>query len=168
MTQHARVNAPAAANTNADGFRPDPNHNFDGSPRGAFARGETNYATRGNGNGGDNGTGAQQGNGASEGGPYQRGGNFNGGGWGISDQGGTYAQRWGNDYDRGLPGFNQDTGWYDRTVSRPVNPYGYGYGGWSNGYRGYGQLSGWGGMNGYGGMDRGGMGGRGGGGGHGR
>ncbi len=157
-----------ARNTNSDGFRPDPNHNFDGSPRGAFARGETNYVARGN--GGTNDTSAQQGNGASEGGPYQRGGNFNGGGWGISDQGGTYAQRWGNDYDRGLPGFNQDTGWYDRTVSRPVNPYGYGYGGWSNGYRGYGQLSGWGGMNGYGGMNRGGMGGRGGGGGggHGR
>jgi 5-oxopent-3-ene-1,2,5-tricarboxylate decarboxylase/2-hydroxyhepta-2,4-diene-1,7-dioate isomerase len=114
-----------ARNTNSDGFRPDPNHNFEGSPRGAVARGETNYATRGH--GGDNGNGAQQGNGASAGGAYQRGGNFNGGGWGISDQGGTYAQRWGNDYDRGLPGFNQDTGWYDRTVSRPVNPYGYGY-----------------------------------------
>jgi hypothetical protein len=125
-----------------DGFRPDPNHNFDGSPRGAFARGETNYADRGN-------AGASGANGAAQPGPYTRGGNWNGGGWGVGDQGGTYAQRWGNDYDRGIPGFNQDTGWYDRTVSRPANPYGYGYGygytGWSNGYRGMGQLSGWGG-----------------------
>jgi hypothetical protein len=100
----------------------------------------------------------------------QRTGSWNGGGWerggwGVSDQYGTYAQRWGNDYDRGIPGFNQDTGWYDRTVSRPVNPYGYNYAGWSNGYRGYGALSGWTGarggwgtMGGFGGM-RGGMGG---------
>jgi hypothetical protein len=91
-----------------------------------------------------------------------RAGAWNGGswerasGWGIGDQVGTYAQRWGNDYDRGLPGFNQDTGWYDRTVSRPANPYGYGYNGWSNGYRGYGALSGWGGAR-MGGMRMGGM-----------
>jgi hypothetical protein len=46
-----------------------------------------------------------------------------------------------------------------------VNPYGYNYAGWSNGYRGYGALSGWTGarggwgtMGGFGGM-RGGMGG---------
>ncbi|MFM7799638.1 MAG: hypothetical protein ACKPBA_11750 [Planctomycetota bacterium] len=52
---------------------------------------------------------------------------------------------WGNDYDRGTRGFNQDTGWYDRTASRPANPYGYGYSGWSNGYRGYSAGSNWGG-----------------------
>lgn len=133
----------AARGTNGDGFRPDPNHNFDGSPRGAYARGETNYADRG-----------QQAWGPSDGGrtpsAYQRGGSWNGGswnggGWGVGDQHGTYAQRWGNDYDRGTRGFNQDTGWYDRTASRPANPYGYGYSGWSNGYRGYSAGSSWGG-----------------------
>ena len=41
-------------------------------------------------------------------------------------------------------------------MSRPANPYGYGYGGWSNGYRGYGALSGWGGAR-MGGMRTGGM-----------
>jgi hypothetical protein len=138
------------------GFRPDPNHNFDGSPRGAFARGEANYADRG-----QSGGGWQGANGAAAPSPANRGGAWNGGswersGWGIGDQVGTYAQRWGNDYDRGIPGFNQDTGWYDRTVSRPANPYGYGYGGWSNGYRGYGALSGWGGAR-MGGMRTGGM-----------
>jgi hypothetical protein len=45
-------------------------------------------------------------------------------------------------------GFNQDTGWYDRTASRPANPYGYGYSGWSNGYRGMSPASGWGGARG--------------------
>ncbi len=146
------------------GFRPDPNHNYDGSPRGAFARGETNYVDRG-----DAGMNPAQAAAAAT--PGERTGSWNGGGWerggwGVSDQYGTYAQRWGNDYDRGIPGFNQDTGWYDRTVSRPVNPYGYNYAGWSNGYRGYGALSGWAGarggwgtMGGFGGM-RGGMGGR--------
>ena len=133
----------AARNGGMDGFRPDPNHNFDGSPRGAFARGDTNYADRG-----------QQAWGPSDGGrtpsAYQRGGSWNGGswnggGWGVGDQHGTYAQRWGNDYDRGTRGFNQDTGWYDRTASRPANPYGYGYSGWSNGYRGYSAGSSWGG-----------------------
>ena len=145
------------------GFRPDPNHNYDGSPRGAFARGETNYVDRG-----DAGMNPAQAPASANQG--QRTGSWNGGGWerggwGVSDQYGTYAQRWGNDYDRGIPGFNQDTGWYDRTVSRPVNPYGYNYAGWSNGYRGYGSLSGWTGarggwgtMGGFGGM-RGGMGG---------
>jgi hypothetical protein len=139
------------------GFRPDPNHNFDGSPRGAFARGEANYADRGGAGGGWQGS-----NGAGAAGNAVRAGAWNGGswerasGWGIGDQVGTYAQRWGNDYDRGLPGFNQDTGWYDRTVSRPANPYGYGYNGWSNGYRGYGALSGWGGAR-MGGMRMGGM-----------
>jgi len=133
------------------GFRPDPNHNYDGSPRGAFARGETNYVDRGD-------AGMNPGQAPAAATPGERTGNWNGGGWerggwGVSDQYGTYAQRWGNDYDRGIPGFNQDTGWYDRTVSRPVNPYGYNYTGWSNGYRGYGALSGWAGA-------RGGMGGR--------
>jgi hypothetical protein len=126
--------------------RPDPNHNFDGSPRGAFARGETNY---GDAHGYAGGTYGQGGNGNES--AYNRaatgwgGGNFHGGngGWGESDQRGSYAQRYGNDYDRGMPGFNQDSGWYDRTQSRPANPYGYGYTGWSNGYRGMGQLSGW-------------------------
>ena len=119
-----------------DGFRPDPNHNFDGSPRGAFARGDTNYAGGGAGAWGPAGSGQAPG-------AYQRGGSWNGGGWGVGDQGGTAAQRWGNDYDRGMPGFNQDTGWTDRTVSRPVNPYGYGYSGWANGNRGYGSASRW-------------------------
>ena len=131
----------AARDPDADAaFRPDPNHNFDGSPRGAFARGETNYADRQ-----DSGSVPRA---APPAEPGDRAGAWNGGGWerggwGVSDQYGTYAQRWGNDYDRGIPGFNQDTGWYDRTVSRPVNPYGYNYTGWSNGYRGYGSLSGW-------------------------
>ena len=145
----------AARDSTMDGFRPDPNHNLDGSPRGAFARGETNYADRG-----------AQAWGPNDGGrspsTYQRGGSWNGGGWngggwGVGDQGGTYAQRYGNDYDRGVRGFNQDTGWYDRTASRPANPYGYGYSGWSNGYRGMSPASGWGGAR--GGMRTGGMGG---------
>lgn len=126
--------------------RPDPNHNYDGSPRGAFARGETNY---GDAHGYAGGTYGEGGNGNES--AYNRaatgwgGGGFRGGngGWGESDQRGSYAQRYGNDYDRGTAGFNQDSGWYDRSASRPASPYGYGYTGWSNGYRGMGQLSGW-------------------------
>jgi len=148
---HAR-----ARDGNADmPFRPDPNHNFDGSPRGAFARGDVNYADRAAATGGG-GWGGAPGSGMPPS-PGMRTGSWNGGGyerggWGVTDQYGTYAQRWGGDYDRGLAGFNQDTGWYDRTVSRPVNPYGYGYTGWSNGYRGMGTLSGWGGARFGGGM----------------
>ncbi|MFM8697865.1 MAG: hypothetical protein ACKOF7_04200 [Phycisphaerales bacterium] len=63
----------SARQASMDGFRPDPNHNFDGSPRGAFARGETNYADR------REGLEPPQ-----SGGPpydYRRGGSWNGGGW---------------------------------------------------------------------------------------
>jgi hypothetical protein len=88
-----------ARSTTMDDFRPDPNHNFDGSPRGAFARGETNYA--------DRNEGLQPGNAGRNSSQYARGGTWNGGGW---DQ---------------------------RNGSTNENST------WSNGQRGYGELSGY-------------------------
>jgi hypothetical protein len=88
-----------ARSSTMDDFRPDPNHNFDGSPRGAFARGETNYA--------DRNEGLQPGNAGQNSSQYSRGGAWNGGGW---DQ---------------------------RNGSTNENST------WSNGQRGYGELSGY-------------------------
>lgn len=84
------VNA-ARSNTSMDDFRPDPNHNFDGSPRGAFARGETNYADRKEGL-----EPSSQGRSPDT---YSRGGNWNGGGWDRNDSGngsGSSNGNWGN------------------------------------------------------------------------
>jgi hypothetical protein len=96
-----------------DGFRPDPNHNFDGSPRGAFARGETNYADR------REGLEPPQSGGPPD--DYRRGGSWNGGGW---DR-------------REAPAPAQAQG------GAPMGQGGYGNAGWQNGERGYGRYSGY-------------------------
>jgi hypothetical protein len=105
--------AASARQASMDGFRPDPNHNFDGSPRGAFARGETNYADR------REGLEPPQSGGPPD--DYRRGGSWNGGGW---DR-------------REAPAPAQAQG------GAPMGQGGYGNAGWQNGERGYGRYSGY-------------------------
>lgn len=105
----------SARATTMDDFRPDPNHDFDGSPRGAFARGETNYADRR-----EALEPPAQGGGEPD--DYRRGGSWNGGNYDRRDQprGDWQAPRQAPD-------------------DRPRN----GYPGWSSGERGYGRTSGY-------------------------
>ena len=118
----------AAATANArsstmDDFRPDPNHNFDGSPRGAFARGETNYA--------DRNEGLQPGNAGRNSSQYARGGAWNGGGW---------DQRSGS----GQPVQGEQQGMQQQQQTQQQRSgYSYGDPNWSNGQRSYGELSGY-------------------------
>jgi hypothetical protein len=107
----------AARATTMDDFRPDPNHDFDGSPRGAFTRGETNYADRRE-------ALEPPSQGGAEPGDYRRGGSWNGGGYDRRDQprGDWQAPQQGG--EQGAP--RND-----------------GYPGWSSGERGYGRTSGY-------------------------
>ena len=107
----------AARATTMDDFRPDPNHDFDGSPRGAFARGETNYADRR-----EALEPAAQGGGQPD--DYRRGGSWNGGGYDRRDQ------------PRGDWQAPQQS---PQDSSQRAN----GYPGWSSGERGYGRTSGY-------------------------
>jgi hypothetical protein len=103
----------SARQASMDGFRPDPNHNFDGSPRGAFARGETNYA--------DRREGLEPPQSGSPPDDYRRGGGWNGGGWDRRDAPAAPPQQ-----AQQYPGAN-----------------GYGNPGWRNGERAYGRYSGY-------------------------
>ena len=117
--QERDASTAATANARAttmDDFRPDPNHNFDGSPRGAFARGETNYA--------DRSEGLQPGNAGQPASAYSRGGAWNGAGFDRRDGYGS------------APMPQQQAG-------GGQGGYAQGYQGWTNGQRGYGQSSGY-------------------------
>ena len=116
-----------ARSSTMDDFRPDPNHNFDGSPRGAFARGETNYA--------DRNEGLEPANAGRSSSQYSRGGTWNGGGWdqrGGSVQGQQQQQQSEPQQQQQLQQEKQQS-----------NGYAYGDAQWSNGQRGYGALSGY-------------------------
>ncbi|NBQ15125.1 MAG: hypothetical protein EBU31_11095, partial [Proteobacteria bacterium] len=130
------ANATATARgADMNDFRPDQNHNFDGSPRGAFARGETNYADRDE---------AIQGTtGGRNPSTYQRGGSWNGSGWTRNDQADNAGQRYQRNDQGGQQQFTQNTGWHEGEESRPTNNYQRGYEGWSNGNHGYGEYSGY-------------------------
>jgi hypothetical protein len=106
----------AARATTMDDFRPDPNHDFDGSPRGAFARGETNYADRRE-------ALEPPAQGGGEPGDYRRGGSWNGGGYDRRDQ------------PRG--------DWQPPQRAQGDDRQRNGYPGWSSGERGYGRTSGY-------------------------
>jgi hypothetical protein len=130
--------AAAARGSTMDRFRPDPNHNFDGSPRGAFARGETNYA--------DRQEGLEPSSPGAQPQPYARGGSWNGGGWDRPDRTPTSAGYGPNGdsytgWNNGERGYGASSGYTGARgiVRRPSGGDGYAAfegGGMSSGYTG--------------------------------